>query len=719
MTRQREYIGSVLSGKYILEDILGEGGSGIVYLATDPVLSRNVAIKLLQDRLSSDETFIRRFNREAKAAASLTHPHIVSVFESGQDHSKLGSSPYIVMEYLSGGTLRQLLDRGFRMSIPQATTVALQIMQALSYAHARGCVHRDIKPSNLLFDEDGHIRIADFGIARALSESSFTEPSGIMIGTAKYSSPEQAGGRVSGLPSDLYSFALVIIECVTGIVPFSSELLATTLLARNESDLPVPAAMGPLRPLLENLGKSNADARMSASDAVTMLSEIVRALPAPDHIPVQIRRQRGGVNLGNRSGADISLIGFGEKTAGASGANSFDQKVGPLDDTIVLDSIQDQSNRQGSTYLYDQDNQDHTLVFSQAGLAASAMNPDDTVVGILRQTSSTTMGELSENALQSASKSSSITDASSEPDAPVSKALKKPKAAKAATFAGLAAITLALILVLASFVFSTPHVILPSLVGKTKTQAIAILGSKALTLAQVTYARSSSVLVGEVISEFPSPGQSIQEGSKISLVISSGPPNVTVPSVIGQTQAAAIASITANHLVSLLTTAYSETVAAGSVISESLVGQSVRPSTTVDIVVSKGPVPRTIPNLQGMTYSAAQNQLVAIQLQISETQQYSNSTPQGIVMSQTYAAGVQVARGTVVGVVVSMGPHTAIVPDLTGMSLSQAQNTVAQVGLSIGNVYGPNGSVIVILQNPPGGSTVLYGSSVDIWVTKK
>ena len=178
--------------------------------------------------------------------ASLNHPHVFRVFDWGED----ADGPYLVLEYLGGGTLRDLLDHGVRLSHSQAAQLGAEVAQGLAYAHARGLVHRDIKPANLLFDEEGRVRVADFGVARALAEAAWTEPAGAMVGTARYASPEAAEGKPVDGRADVYSLALVLYEAVTGVVPFVADTTVGTLMARVGPPLPHNAALGPLDDVL-------------------------------------------------------------------------------------------------------------------------------------------------------------------------------------------------------------------------------------------------------------------------------------------------------------------------------------------------------------------------------------------------------------------------------------------------------------------------------------
>ena len=239
-------IGRVLGKRYRLLSALGTGASAHVYLAEDVSLQRHVAVKVLQPGFATDEAFLKRFRAEARSVASLNHPHVLRVFDWGDD----ADGPYLVLEYLGGGSLRDLLDRGVRLTHSQAASLGTEVAQGLAYAHVRGLVHRDIKPANLLFDEEGRVRVADFGVARALAEAAWTEPAGAMVGTARYISPEAAEGKPVDGRADVYSLALVLYEAVTGTVPFVTDTTMGTLAARIGQPLPHHADLGPLDDVL-------------------------------------------------------------------------------------------------------------------------------------------------------------------------------------------------------------------------------------------------------------------------------------------------------------------------------------------------------------------------------------------------------------------------------------------------------------------------------------
>ena len=209
----------ILGSRYQLGEMIGTGGMADVYIAQDQRLSREVAIKILRSDLAKDPTFVSRFRKEAKAAAGLNHPGIVAVYDSGEE-----PAPYIVMELVSGHTLRELIHNGERLPLDRALEIGAGILAALEYSHQRGIVHRDIKPANVMITDKGDVKVMDFGIARALADLGATLTSTWnVVGTAQYLSPEQALGEVADLRSDIYSTGCLLYEVLTGKPPFTGE----------------------------------------------------------------------------------------------------------------------------------------------------------------------------------------------------------------------------------------------------------------------------------------------------------------------------------------------------------------------------------------------------------------------------------------------------------------------------------------------------------------
>src|SRR4051812_47627029 len=282
-----DQVGRVLDARYRLLAPIGAGGSAAVYSADDVRLRRRVAVKILHAELADDERFLRRFRAEAQAVAALRHPNILSVFDWGEEDG----NPFLVMELLGGGSLRNVLDRGDRLTPSQAVQVGLEAARALDYAHRRGLVHRDIKPANLLFDEEGRACIADFGLARALAEASVTEPTGAILGTFRYASPEQALGKSVDGKADVYALALVLIEAVTGQVPLAADTPGATPMARGNHPLGGPPALGALAPVLAEAGVPDPEGRVDAAALIAGLERVARTMAKPPPLPLAGTRE--------------------------------------------------------------------------------------------------------------------------------------------------------------------------------------------------------------------------------------------------------------------------------------------------------------------------------------------------------------------------------------------------------------------------------------------
>ena len=254
----------IVGGRYRVLRKLGGGGMADVYLCEDRILGRQVALKVLLQRYHGDATFVERFRREAKAAAGLNQANLVSIYDWGE----LDGTYYIVMEYVEGETLKDYIRRHGRLSGSEAVRVSLQLLAALEFAHRSGIVHRDIKPQNVMLDREGNVKVMDFGIARA-GDSAMTE-AGSILGTAQYLAPEQAQGRQVDMRSDLYSTGIVLYEMLTGTVPFKGDSAVTVALKHVNEMAPEPAQLVPGMPyalnqiVLKAIAKDPADRYQTA-----------------------------------------------------------------------------------------------------------------------------------------------------------------------------------------------------------------------------------------------------------------------------------------------------------------------------------------------------------------------------------------------------------------------------------------------------------------------
>ncbi|HEX2016893.1 MAG TPA: protein kinase [Solirubrobacteraceae bacterium] len=273
-------VGTLLSGRYRLDAHIGAGGMSMVYRAFDTVLERQVAIKLMNREVASDSEQLERFRREARAVAQLSHPHIVTVIDAGDDGGPSHSTPFIVFEYVEGETLKERIRRLGRLPIPEAVAYAIEVGRALGCAHERAIVHRDVKPQNVLVDAEGSAKITDFGIARTLTEEGLTAD-GRVLGTTDYVSPEQALGHPVTGQSDLYSLGIVLYEMLTGTVPFRGENQVAVAMMHVREEVPDVQSMRPevssaLAAIVDRATAKSLDRRYP--DTASMLGDLEEAL---------------------------------------------------------------------------------------------------------------------------------------------------------------------------------------------------------------------------------------------------------------------------------------------------------------------------------------------------------------------------------------------------------------------------------------------------------
>lgn len=272
--------GSVIGNRYKIQEKIGNGGMATVYKALDQILNRYVAVKVLREEFTTDEEFIKRFNAEAQSAARLTHPNIVSVYDVGQEYNIY----YIVMELIQGKTLKQIIEEDGHLSWKWAVNIAIQIASALEMAHKNNIIHRDIKPHNIMITEDGVAKVTDFGIAKAVSNSTITA-FGTTIGSVHYFSPEHARGGFTDARSDLYSLGVVMYEMVTGRVPFDSDTPVSVALKHMQEEPIEPIKIKPDLPQCVNdiiMKAMRKDANERYQTATEMIKDLELALKHPE-----------------------------------------------------------------------------------------------------------------------------------------------------------------------------------------------------------------------------------------------------------------------------------------------------------------------------------------------------------------------------------------------------------------------------------------------------
>ncbi len=649
-------IGQVLGGRYRLQTLVGVGASAMVYRASDETLRREVAVKVLHANLAGDPRIVQRFLAEAQAAGSLNHPNIVSIFDWGTDHGG-AALPYIVMEYLGSGSLRDMIDAGHRLTLSQALVVGLDAAKALEYADARRLVHRDIKPANLMFGSgstpnDTRLRIADFGLARVLDDGTsgaLTERDGIVLGTAKYASPEQVQGKILSGKSDIYSLALSLVEAVTGEVPFASSSPVDMLTARVNSDVVIPAELGALIDVLSSSSCKDPAGRLDAAGLGRQLFRCAANLPAPTLLPVRLIDLTGGNGLGEiDSSGDATTVMLVDATSIA------EDPAAPVDPERAAPDMP---------------------------ASASRVVPPPTL---------------------------------REPNM----RLRTIRIALAVAVA-FALLTVAFFTIRSAYKSSRPKPIpthlLASVVSLSEDAARQqLLGQGMVVL--VNYRYQDGTTAGVVVEQSSPAGFDTREGSAISIVVSRGNELTAVPTLNTMTQEQASAAIVdAKFVVGTVTPKNDETIAAGVVVDWSPKGIDLEHGKPIDLVVSSGPAPRAVPQLVGKTVEEATAALTPLNLTLAPdpAQVFSDTVAAGLIISADQAENAIVAKGAVISVVVSKGQDLVTVPDLGGKSYSQAIKAITDAGLSLGEGRGALGGVVIDQSLTPN-TAVKRGTAINV-----
>lgn len=640
MSRLTDQIGRVLGGRYRLIAPVGTGASAQVYLADDVRLRRRVAVKLLHAALADDETFLRRFRAEAQAAAGLSHPNIVAVYDWGDDEGR----PYIVTEYLGGGSLRAVLDDGGRLSPSQALLVGLEATRALEYAHRRGIVHRDIKPANLLFGEDGRLRVADFGLARALAEAGWTEPQGAVLGTARYASPEQAQGESVDGRADVYSLALVLIEAVTGSVPFAADTTIGTLMGRIGKQVPVPDELGPLQKPLERAGSAERSDRPDAAAMTIALMACAEDLPRPEPLALRVAplvvddaRGAGGIDATMHGGSTYEP----GRPADAVDVTRVEQPVdapgpGYLAAEAVASFEPDDAGRRRRWPFLVMGVLLAALLGVAAAWAAIELRTPSYAVPVLVGNSEAAARKAVDGFGWTIERRTERQDGSTpgrilrtEPES--GSQLKKGR-------------TLVLYVSLGNTLASVPN----DLVGMTVEEATAALDRAGGFTPKVIPTWHESTPAGVVLSVVAESAGEQPKGDEIELTVSAGPEPRTVPGgLTGKTYDEAADALKPLQLVPVKVEEFSDDIEKGLVIGlRPGEGQKAPRDSEVEVVVSKGPDIVTVPSVKGLSLEEAVAKLEQAGLRAGDVYGPANGKP-----SETDPPkGTKVKRGSTVNI---------------------------------------------------------------------
>ncbi len=623
---------TVYADRYEIVREIARGGMANVYLARDTLLDRAVALKVLPAELSRDPAFVERFRLEAQAVASLNDPAIVAVYDWGQEQS----TSFIVMEYVEGRTLRDAINQG-TLDPDHAARIAADIAKALSAAHRAGVVHRDVKPGNVLITPDDQVKVADFGIARANGAGNGLTRTGAVMGTATYFSPEQAQGMPVDARSDVYSLGIVLYEMVTGGVPFAGDSAVSVAYLHVREPVVAPSQREPSVPpgletiILTCLAKDPIDRYQSADELRADL----------------LRFRRGQQLVGGPTTAAVAAVGAGGEHRDETVAMARTSVV-PAAMGSAGDAVGRPPRSRGPVAI--------VIAFLVALIAVVAF----LLVQVFQDTGSDTgktiavkgvEGLLFPDARQQLEAQGFEVKVRRESNSrPIGTVFKQDPEAGALKSTGT---------VVTLFVSGgQATVTVPKVDGLNQLIATANLIKREFIVTPVPTAHDT-IPIGTVIRSDPAGGTKHERGTNVTIFVSAGPAPIDIPNVSGLDQVDATQRLVSAGFRVAKTTEPSTTVEAGRVIrTEPGGGEKAARDSTVTLVVSAGPRQETIPDVVGMTQSAAVNALSAAGFEVSVSQVTSSPGNVGKVISQNPGGGGKGDAGSTVTITVGVAPVT-------------------------------------------------------------
>lgn len=706
-------VGRLLDRRYRIGSRVARGGMASVYEATDIRLDRTVAVKVMHPGLGDDQDFAARFVREARAAARLNHPHVVGVYDQGDDTSDGSDTVFLVMEYVPGHTLRDVIRKEAPMSPGRALALLEPVVSALAAAHRAGLVHRDVKPENVLIADEAHggrIKVADFGLAKAVSaDTQHTATGGVLIGTVSYLAPELVVDGRADARADVYAAGVVLYELLTGNKPHEGESPIQVAYRHVHHDVPLPSLAEPAIPDYVDALVARATSRdrsQRPADASVLLHHVHRVAQA----------LREGLTSDPELAAD--LMPRRTPDADPSEGHGYDTMPQPFD-AAALALLTEVDPRESG--LVDDGSPDRTTALERHPAAGPVDEPvDEPVATPVDEAPVTTAmpvrGPGTDGAPPPATRK---TARAPSPIAPVA------TTARRRSVKGPLLLLLALLLVagvgLGAYWFGwARYTTAPAVLGLDESAASARLERAGLEAEAGEPAYSENVAAGLVIATDPEPGGKVLDGGTVTLTLSLGPERYDVPQLGGQTEDQAQDALAATNLdFGKSIGRWSETVPEGQVIRTSpKAGTTVKPGATVDLVLSKGRKPITIKDWTGKSFAAAQAALEKRKLEVSvASEEYSDTVPEGDVISQDPTAGT-LHRGDTVSFVVSRGPELVEVPRVRAMGVDAATELLQGLGFEVRTEESDNylGLGFVFSSDPDQGDQVPKGSTITLFL---
>ena len=658
-------LGHVLDGRYEILRKLARGGMATVYLATDRRLTRTVAVKVMHDNLGSDQDFVSRFDREARAAARLSHPNVVSVFDQGIDAGR----PYMVMEFVEGSTLRHLITREAPMEPSRVLDLIIPVTAAVAAAHEGGIIHRDLKPENVLISVRGQIKVADFGLARAVTAHTATAQ-GMLIGTVSYIAPELVTHGRADTRCDVYALGVLLFEMLTGRKPHTGDTPIQVAYSHVHNEIGAPSASAP------------AQWRDTRSGVPPYLDALVMAAAArqPADRPADAK-----VLLDHLRQAREAI------------------ERGVMDDPLLTARMRETSLDAA------------TQLTEQVPALASLPAPDDLQrTATLRFTPSTPISPNHPGAADGMPYYDSV-PLPSPAAGPLQQRRDRRRRRGAFSLVMLLLVT-AVLGVGAWYLLAGRFTTTPDFDNLTQERAAALATETGLQL-RWEQEFSETVPVSQVVRTDPGAGDRVLRGGTVTAFLSKGPERYPVPSLAGQTPEDAEALLTEAHLVrGDDKEVYSETFEPGIVVSGSIeTGKLVKPGTEVVLNISKGPAPVKIVSFRDKPFEEAKAFYEKAGLVVQRADdKYHDTIAAGNVLSSAPKSG-SVERGGTITFTVSKGPQMITVPVVRGLSEKDAKKKLTDLGFKVRvqkTFFGPT----ALGTNPAEGQQAAKGSTIILYV---
>lgn len=677
-------VGTLVDNRYLIRSKLARGGMSTVYLATDQRLERDVALKVLHPHMAGDPQFLDRLGREAKAAARLSHAHVVGVLDQGED----GPLAYLVMEYIKGHTLRDVLKEKGALTPRLALALIDPVVEGLGAAHAAGLIHRDVKPENVLIADDGRIKIGDFGLARAITTTTST---GALIGTVAYLSPELVMGRQADARSDIYSLGIMLYEMITGRQPFDGEVPIQVAYQHVNSSVGAPSALVPglaaeLDELVQWCTANDPDKR--PVDGNALLSELRHIRTNLTDAELDVRPPAALPSAGAAAAAGTA----GEAAAQAAGQHTELLGRTPQPTEVI-------SHRSNPTTVLagtPRPPASRPAALPPSGSRSGAYGP----LSAPEEQDFVPADDAPDNQRAASKRAQRKQDRDEEKArqraaATPSRSLRPGNPRRRGLAWILLLVLVALLAAGAGWFFGmgpgSPGTI-PQLANKTVAEAQQLLRTAGFQ-STTRDVFNDDVPPGLVVGSEPPAGQVIRKFEPISLAVSKGPEQFPLPELTGKSLDAAKTALNgAGMALGTVTETFDESAAAGTVLAQDpATGTPARHGTPVALTVSKGPQPIAVPDVRGQAQEAAVEAVRAAGLRavVAPERVFDRETPEGDVVSQDPGSG-NLPKGGQVTLTISKGPKLVNVPSFIGKQATEARKELERLGfeVEVENLFG-------------------------------